>query len=77
MALDLTDERVSFDDWEAGELAVEYDDREPDEVIEWALTTFAPSRRNPSGKFEIGNPPEITRAMPRATFIIPSVGMKG
>jgi len=24
---------------------------------------------------EMGNPPEITRAIPRATFIIPSVGM--
>lgn len=45
MAIEAAEElRVSFDDWEAGELAVEYDDREPDEVIEWALTTFAPRR---------------------------------
>jgi phosphoadenosine phosphosulfate reductase len=45
MAVEATEElRVSFDDWEAGELAVEYDDREPQEVIEWALTTFAPRR---------------------------------
>ncbi|MGE3909299.1 MAG: phosphoadenosine phosphosulfate reductase family protein, partial [Chloroflexota bacterium] len=36
--------RVSFDDWEAGELAVEYDDREPWEVMEWALSTFSPRR---------------------------------
>ena len=38
------DQRISFDDWEAGELANEYDDREPWEVIEWALTTFSPKR---------------------------------
>lgn len=36
--------RVMLDEWEAGELAVEYDDREPQEVIRWALETFAPER---------------------------------
>jgi thioredoxin-dependent adenylylsulfate APS reductase len=36
--------RVSFDEWEAGELALEYDDHEPEEVIRWALETFAPER---------------------------------
>jgi phosphoadenosine phosphosulfate reductase len=38
------DQRVMLDDWEAGELAVEFDDREPAEVIRWALETFAPER---------------------------------
>lgn len=33
-------ERVVFDDLEIGEIALEYDDREPEEVIEWALSTF-------------------------------------
>ncbi len=32
--------RVVFDEFEAGELAVEYDDKEPQEVIAWALQTF-------------------------------------
>src|SRR2546428_427455 len=32
--------RVTFDEYEAGELAVQYDDREPQEVIAWALETF-------------------------------------
>src|SRR3989442_10810836 len=32
--------RVTFDEYEAGELAVEYDDKEPQEVIAWALETF-------------------------------------
>ena len=36
--------RVTLDEYEAGELAVEYDAAEPQEVIEWALSTFAPSR---------------------------------
>jgi hypothetical protein len=40
----LVDQRVVLDDWEAGELAVEYDDHEPQEVIRWALETFAPER---------------------------------
>ena len=38
------DERVVLDDWEAGELSVEYDDHEPQEVIEWALERFAQER---------------------------------
>jgi phosphoadenosine phosphosulfate reductase len=33
-------ERVTFDDLEIGEIALEYDDQEPEEVIEWALGTF-------------------------------------
>lgn len=33
-------ERVVFDDLEIGQLAVELDDREPEDVIEWALRTF-------------------------------------
>jgi phosphoadenosine phosphosulfate reductase len=33
-------ERVTFDDLEIGELSVELDDQEPEDVIEWALTTF-------------------------------------
>ncbi|HEV2126974.1 MAG TPA: phosphoadenylyl-sulfate reductase [Chloroflexota bacterium] len=32
--------RVVFDDYEAGELAVELDDREPQEIMAWALETF-------------------------------------
>jgi len=36
--------RVVFDEWEAGELSVEYDDKEPQEVIAWALDTFAQER---------------------------------
>lgn len=32
--------RVVFDDFEAGQLAVELDDKEPQEVIAWALETF-------------------------------------
>ena len=35
-----TGERVAFDDLEIGEIALEYDDQEPEEVIEWALSTF-------------------------------------
>ena len=38
------EERVVLDDWEAGELSVEYDDHEPQEVIEWALNTFSKER---------------------------------
>ena len=44
VALDERDERVVLDDWEAGELSVEYDDHEPQEVIAWALDTFARER---------------------------------
>jgi phosphoadenosine phosphosulfate reductase len=38
------DRRVTFDEWEAGELSVAYDDQEPQEVLRWALETFAPER---------------------------------
>jgi thioredoxin-dependent adenylylsulfate APS reductase len=38
------EKRVTFDEWEAGELGVEYDDQEPQEVLRWALETFAPGR---------------------------------
>ena len=45
MAIDVdVERRITLDDWEAGELSVEYDDREPHEVIEWALETFARDR---------------------------------
>src|ERR1035438_4228947 len=37
----------------------------------------APQKRNPEGSSESGKPPEITNASPRATFIMPSVGMNG
>lgn len=33
-------ERIVFDDLEIGEIAVELDDQEPQDVIEWALETF-------------------------------------
>lgn len=33
-------ERVTFDDLEIGEIALEYDDQEPEAVIEWALDAF-------------------------------------
>ena len=33
-------ERVVFDDLEIGRLAVDLDDQEPEDVIEWALNTF-------------------------------------
>lgn len=33
-------ERVTFDDLEIGEIALDYDDQEPEDVIEWALSTF-------------------------------------
>ncbi|MCL4291434.1 MAG: phosphoadenylyl-sulfate reductase [Acidimicrobiia bacterium] len=35
-------QRVAFDDLEVGEIAIELDDREPQEVIAWALDTFDP-----------------------------------
>lgn len=35
-------ERVVLDDLEAGELATLYDDREPEDVLEWALERFHP-----------------------------------
>src|ERR1051325_5421750 len=37
-------ERIILDEWEAGELSVDYDDKEPQEVIGWALETFARER---------------------------------
>lgn len=40
----IDDERVSFDEFEIGELGVEYDDQEPQEVLRWGIETFAPSR---------------------------------
>lgn len=33
-------ERATFDDLEIGEISVELDDQEPEDVIEWALNTF-------------------------------------
>lgn len=39
MSTDVTD-RVVFDDLEIGEIAVELDDQEPEDVIAWALETF-------------------------------------
>jgi phosphoadenosine phosphosulfate reductase len=38
--LELIDERVVIDDLEAGELAVEYDASEPEDVLEWAFNRF-------------------------------------
>src|SRR5579883_946821 len=35
---------ITFDEWEIGELGVEYDDHEPQEVIGWALETFDAAR---------------------------------
>ena len=35
-----TTERVSFDDLEIGEIALDLDDQEPEDVIEWGLSTF-------------------------------------
>ena len=41
MAIALPDtRRVVFDDFEAGQLGVELDDREPQEILAWALETF-------------------------------------
>lgn len=40
----IEDERISFDEYEIGELGVEYDDQEPQEVLRWGVETFAPSR---------------------------------
>lgn len=38
----MPEQRVLIDDWEAGELAVEFDDRPPEAVIEWALERLGP-----------------------------------
>lgn len=40
----LEQERVLLDDLEVGELAVQYDDQEPEDVIEWAFNTFGEER---------------------------------
>jgi thioredoxin-dependent adenylylsulfate APS reductase len=40
----VVDERVVIDDLEAGELAVEYDASEPEEVLEWAFNRFGTER---------------------------------
>src|SRR5688572_7450741 len=40
----IADQRIVLDDWEAGELSVEYDDQEPQEVIRWALEYFPRGR---------------------------------
>ena len=34
------EDRVVFDDLEIGEIALDLDDQEPQDVIEWALSTF-------------------------------------
>jgi thioredoxin-dependent adenylylsulfate APS reductase len=47
------DERISLDEWEVGELSVEYDDHEPQEVIGWALETFAQDRVAVCTSFQI------------------------
>ena len=36
------DEAVVIDDYEAGELAVEFDDKEPEDLLEWAFERFHP-----------------------------------
>ena len=46
-------ERLSLDEWEVGELSVEYDDKEPQEVIGWALETFARDRIAVCTSFQI------------------------
>src|SRR5438552_14936093 len=53
IAEELADERISLDDWEVGELSIEYDDQEPDEVIRWALETFALDRAAVCTSFQI------------------------
>src|SRR5919204_2151550 len=53
IAEELVDERISLDDWEVGELSIEYDDQEPQEVIRWALQTFAPHRVAVCTSFQI------------------------
>ena len=48
------EQRIVLDDWEAGELAVQYDDQEPEEVIRWALETMAPRSRRFSTRTAAG-----------------------
>jgi thioredoxin-dependent adenylylsulfate APS reductase len=52
MAIDV-EGRVTLDEWEAGELAVEYDDREPQEVIRWALESVPAARIAVCTSFQI------------------------
>lgn len=40
----LDQERVTLDDLEVGELAVRYDDRDPEDLLEWAFDRFGPER---------------------------------
>jgi phosphoadenosine phosphosulfate reductase len=40
----LDTERVLLDDLEVGELAVEYDDKEPEDLLEWAFNQFGEDR---------------------------------
>jgi thioredoxin-dependent adenylylsulfate APS reductase len=40
----LDNDRILLDDLEVGELAVEYEDREPEDVLEWALNHFGEDR---------------------------------
>ena len=49
----LVEQRITFDEWEAGELGIEYDDQEPQEVLRWALETFAPERVAVCTSFQI------------------------
>src|SRR5919199_4084661 len=54
MAIEVAEnERLSLDEWEVGELSVEYDDKEPQEVIGWALATFARDRVAVCTSFQI------------------------
>jgi phosphoadenosine phosphosulfate reductase len=53
MAVDTEERRIVLDDWEAGELAVQYDDQEPQEVIRWGLETFPRDRIAVCTSFQI------------------------
>src|SRR3989440_9662126 len=53
IAEEVVDERISLDDWEVGELSIEYDDQEPTEVIRWALETFESERVAVCTSFQI------------------------
>lgn len=37
-------DHVELDDQEVGELAVQFEEQEPEDLLEWALATFAPAR---------------------------------
>ena len=45
--------QVSLDEWEVGELSVQYDDQEPSEVIRWGIETFDPARFAVCTSFQI------------------------